>query len=290
MNLTLPNVDQNEIGSLYKNLLENPKVYTERPMVIWRSYFEDRILFPILHYVNIEHNKGRKKEDWEILGLKCLHLQYLKDKDLNDFFNHDRHKGYILYVDIPQDGFQNSEPFDFNSISLISDWLKKFTETAKVPVILHLPFIEHPEAFEDMDVNQYVYHPDYEEWKRGEINSNNPLVNLLIGFLDSSASILERDYRWYWYFHRSLHRKPGADHQDLHNGTGCDFPSCWMGGVNKLWRYIHLPMAQIPKNYTTPKDIRISDIPIDTFKSFFNKGISDDLIQAFRDYLMGNGL
>ena len=290
MNLTLPSVDQKEIGRFYKDLLEKPEVYAERPVVIWKSYFEDGILFPILHRVSLDHNKVRKREEREILSLKCLHLQLLKNKNVKDFFNPDSHKGCVLYVEIPEDSFQNPESFDFNSASLISDWLKKIMETAKVPVILHLPFIEHPEAFQGMDVNQYIYHPDFEEWKRREINSNNPLVNLLIGFLDSSASILERDYRWYWYFHRSPDRKPEADNQDLHNGTGCDFPSCWMEGVHKLRRFIHLPMAQIPKNYKPCKDIRISEIPIETFKSFFDKGISEDLIQVFRDYLMGNGL
>ena len=284
--MTLQSVDQKEIGRFYKDLLENPEAYAERPVVIWKSYFQDGILFPILHHINLEHYKERKRDDWKILGLKCLHLQSLNTKDLNDSFNPGRHKGCVAYVDIPDDKFQDPEPFDFNPLSLIFDWLKKITKTAKVPVILHLPFIEHPEAFQGMDVNQYIYHPDFEEWKRREINSNNPLVNLLIGFLDSSASILERDYRWYGYFHRSPDRKPESDNQDLQKGTGCDFPSCWMEGVHKLRRFIHLPMAQIPKNYKPRKDIRISEMSTEKFKSFFSDGISDDLIEKFRNYLI----
>ena len=288
--MTLPSVDQKEIGRLYKDLLEKREVYVERPMVIWKSYFQDGILFPILHRVNLEHNKDRKKEDRKILGLKCLHLEPQKDKEVIDIFNPSNHKGCVLYVDIPEDSFQNPEPLDADFSSLVFQWLKKITETAKVPVILHLPFIEYPEAFEGLDVTLYVYHPDFEEWKRTESKSKNPMVNRLIGFLDSAGSKQEKDYRWYWYFHRSPDRKPEADNQDLHTGTGCDFPSCWMNGVHKLWRYLYPPMAQIPKNLKPRKNIRISEIPLDTFKSFFNKGISDDLIQSFRDYLIGTGL
>ena len=61
MSPIIARVDQKEIGRFYKEMLENPEAYAERPVVIWKSYFQDGIMFPILHHVNLEHNQDRKK-------------------------------------------------------------------------------------------------------------------------------------------------------------------------------------------------------------------------------------
>ena len=45
-------------------------------------------------------------------------------------------------------------------------------------------------------------------------------------------------------------------------------------------------MAQRPKNYVPPKPVKISQIPVDMFKAFFKEGISEDVIEDFRNYLI----
>lgn len=59
-----------------------------------------------------------------------------------------------------------------------------------------------------------------------------------------------------------------------------------MEGIGNLRRHFILPITQIPKNYIPPKPTKISEIPVEDFKAFFNVGISGDVIEDFRNYLI----
>lgn len=283
---TLPRIDQNEIGKIYKKILETRELYVEKPIVIWRSYFKDGILYPKLQEIREAHNKNRKKEEKEYFRIIGLEVKAFKDKDFEVSLNPEKYKACVIYIDIPQEELQNPHPFDTDLGKFISEWLKKIRATLKVPMILHLPYIEHPDTLEGIEVRQYIFNPNYEEWKKSELNPNYVFDILLLGFLDSFKSHQEKDYSWYWYFHRSPDWKPEWYIQTLHEGTGCNFPSCWSDGLHNLRWNIYLPMAQIPKNYKPRKDILISEMSTEKFKSFFADGISYDLIEKFRNYLI----
>lgn len=285
MNNIFPVIDQKEIGRYYKNLLENPELNVDQPLVIWRAYFHDGILLRELHDVNSEYNEERNKDDKDFFRIKPIHLNSLNEVYLEDFINHDIHKAIICYVDLTEDELKNPEPLDPCKGPLIAGLLKKITKDMKLPLILHLPFIEHPKAFDWKGMRQYVYRPNYEEWKHTETRHGNPLINLLVDYIDRAKRREEKDYRWYWYFHRCPDWKPEFYFQTFHEGRGCDFPSCWMEGLHKLWRYIHLPMAQTPKNQKPKEDKKLSEIAVEKFKSFFEKGLSDDLVEEFGRWL-----
>ena len=271
-------IDQNEIGKIYKKLLETRELYVEKPIVIWSSYFKDGILYPKLEEINQAYNKDRKKEEKEYFRVKGLEVKALKDKNFEVSLNQEKHKACLFYIEIPEKELQNPQPFDADLGIFISEWLKKITATSKVPVILHLPYIEHADTFAGIETTQYVYNPDYEEWKKSEMENNNIFVNLLFGFLDTFKDIDDNDYSWNWYFHRNP--------TDGDEGVDCDFPCCWLDGLYNLRRYLYLPMAQISKNYKPREDILISEMSLEKFKSFFKDGISDDLIEKFRNYLI----
>lgn len=279
-NKNLQRVDQNEIGRIYSRMLENPELFMHRPIVVWRSYFKDGILFTKLQEINSDHNKNRNREEREYLRLKPLKLDSLNEIDPENTLTSSFHKGVVLYVEIPERGYHNPAALDSNFGSKISEMLRKIKEFYSVPIILHLPFIESPEILEGTESEQYIYHPDYEEWKRTETRYTNPLINLLIGFLDCFKNEDGIEYSWYWYYHKTAE----LTNESYSDASGCDFPTCWMEGIHKLWRFLHPPMAQIPKDYKPRKDILISQMPINKFQSFFNEGISKDLIEAFRNY------
>lgn len=282
----LPNIDQNHIIALYKERFDNPEIYAERPLIIWRSIINDDM--DLSHRIISECNKDKKKDDYRFLALRKLYIDHLKENGLgvSHTINPKIHKVCSVYFDLVDIDIETNHSISFETYSSLikKDWLKRLNEEIGAPIILHLPFMENPGAFED--ISQYIYKPDFDEWKEGLAEYQNPLLKHLIGFLESSESEEKRNYRWYWYFQRQMNGNSSSNLKSHLEGTGCDFPSCWMEGIGDLRKHFILPMAQIPKNYIPPKPTKISEIPMEDFKVFFKKGISEDVVEDFRNYLI----
>ena len=288
MEKPLPFTDQKHISELFKERFDNPESFTDKPLIIWRSNLYDGVHWSLSKIMSECYKEDKKEKDYHP-ALRKLHFNILKENGIGvRCINPQVNKICVVYVDI--EDIETNAPISFETYSslITIDWLKRLNKEFGVPIILHLPFIEHPEAFEG--VSQYIFKPDYNEWKEDNLRPNQDLFLHLIGFLESAKNKKERDYRWYWYFQRQLENENSSDSKFYFEKSGCDFPSCWMWGLYKLKRNFILPMAQIPKNYIPPKPTKISEIPTDEFKGFFNKGISDDLIEDFRNYLIDHNV
>lgn len=285
MEKPLPIINQNNIIPLYKERFDNPETYADKPLIIWRSILNDDVELS-MHEIISECNKGKKREDYNYMALRRLGVNRIKDTGFGiaHTIKPEIHKICVVYFDIANNETNGSVSFEEYSDWFTKDRLKKLNEEIGVPVILHLPFIEKPDSFSGY--SQYVFNPDFNEWKEELSKYDQPLLTHLIGFLESFESEEDRDYRWYWYFQRQRETDNSSDLKRSFKGNGCDFPSCWIEGIYKLRGRFILPMAQIPKNYIPPKPVKISEIPVEEFKTFFKEGISEDVIEEFRNYLI----
>ena len=283
----LTNIDQSHFIEIYKERFENQGSYADKPLIIWRSFLNDDVELNFDEIIS-ELTEGKKREDYNYPALRKLYIDHLKDNSLgvSHAINPHIHKICVVYFDISD--MEINHPISFEEFSnlITKDWLKRLNDEIRVPIILHLPFIEQPEAFKGYD--QYVFEPDFEEWKEELSEYKEPLIKHLIEFLESSTSEEERNYRWCWYFERQRDGKSSPDLKCHFEGNGCDFPSCWIDGIWNLRGHFNIPMAQIPKNYIPPKPVKISEIPVDEFKAFFNEGVSEDVVEDFRKYLIEN--
>lgn len=299
----ITNVNQHDIKAMLEERILNPKKYVDKPLLIWRGYIEDNIKREVFfdfepRIKELMHKQQQKflnsndddqihmgKDEVAIPRWITLKLDNLRD---NAFFLPDKgsnpYRVYCFFFELPEGNLPNPPLYKEYSDIINSNWLIREKECLNTPIVVYLPFVEEPEAFKGND--QYVFIPDFDEWKEENSKHDGFLINHLIGFLESSESEEERNYRWYWYFER---QKKGVNSSDLKShfeGSGCDFPSRWMDGIWNLRGHFILPMAQIPKNYIPPKPVKISEIPLDMFKAFFKEGISEDVVEDFRNYLI----
>lgn len=287
-------VNQHDVKIMLEERIKNPKKYVDKPLLIWRCNFDDDIQRNV--FFNFEpsiQSRIKQQLDNPQKGegtMAPIKWKFLKPDKLKDdrFFRPDKkldlNRVFCFILIIPFHKLSTPPTYDTYSDYINIDWLLKEQEELNAPVVVYLPFIEQPEAFKGYD--QCVFTPDFYEWKDPLSKIKNPLIKHLIDFLERYKNEEERDYRWYWYFQRQKNGGSSADLKCRFDGNGCDFPSCWIEGIGNLRRRFIPPMAQIPKNYIRPKAIEISEIPEVEFKAFFNEGISEDVIEEFRNYLI----
>lgn len=278
-------IDQHDVKIMLQDRILNPKDYIDKPILLWRGNFDDGILWGVSfrfdpHVRTLIKNGGDDVAcpKWVQLKLDSLNASgfSLPERDSNRTF-------YYIFS-LPDQNLATPPTYEEYSDFINTDWLIRVQERTKSPIVVFLPFIEQPDAFKGY--SQYVFTPDYNQWKETQAGCKRQLIKCLVGFLDSSVSEEERNYRWFQYFQR---QKAGMDGSDLNcqfRGSGCDFPSCWDDGIDSLIRRYHLPMSQIPKGYIPRKPVKVSEISASEFKAFFNKGISEDVIKDFRTYLV----
>ena len=297
-------VNQHDIKAMLEERILNPKKYADRPLLIWRCYFEDGIQDNVFFNIDPQirdrmHKQFRERkerykqppreEDVALTRKVFIELDNLNE---NRFFFSDKelnlNRVYCFILKFPDKDYINAISYEEYSGLINTDWLMKEQEWLNAPIVVYLPFIEQTKAFKGYD--QCVFIPDFDEWKEENSKYQNPLIKHLICFLETYKNEQERNYRWYWYFQRLQEEKNSSDLKSHFKGSGCDFPSCWMEGIGNLRRHYILPMAQIPKNYIPPKPIKISEIPVEDFKAFFKEGISEDVVEDFRNYLIENNV
>ena len=309
-------VNQHDIKSMLEERILHPRKYADKPLLIWRGYFEDNIQREVFSNIDPQieelmhkpkqHSLNSNDDDRIHMGkeevaiprwinLKLYNLRnnafFMPDKGSNPF------RVFCFFFGLSEEdivkpslineysGIINKPPLYKEYSGIINKkWLIREKDCLKAPLVVYLPFVEEPEAFKGYD--QYVFIPDFDEWKEENSKSQNLLIKHLIEFLESYESEEERNYRWYWYFQRQKNDESSSDLKSHFKGSGCDFPSCWRDGFFNLKRRFNIPMAQIPKNYIPPKPVKISEIPVDEFKAFFNVGISEDVVDDFRKYLI----
>ena len=299
----LRTVNELDIKTMLEERILHPKEYVDKPLLIWRGYFEDGIQDNVFVNIDPQIRDRMRKQFREFRERKERYKQPPREKyvaltrkvlieldNLNEnrFFFPDKeynlNRVYCFILKFPDKDYINAISYEEYSGLINTDWLMKEQEWLNDPIVVYLPFIEQPKAFKGYD--QCVFIPDFDEWKEENSKYQNPLLKHLIDFLESSESEEVRNYRWYWYFQRLQREECSTDLKSNFKGRGCDFPSCWIEGIWNLRRRFNIPMAQIPKNYIPPKPVKISEIPVDKFKAFFNVGISEDVVEDFRNYLI----
>ena len=293
-------VNQRDIKEMLEERILNPKKYLDKPMLIWRGYYEDGIQDDVFSNIDPQIRermrnlfRERKERDKQLPredDVALIRKVFLELDNFNEtsFFFPDKElnlkRVFCFILEFSDQIPLSLRLYEKFSVGINKDWIIKEQEWLNGPIVVYLPFLEEPEAFKGYD--QYVFTPDFEEWKEEFSEYKNPLINHLIRFLETYKSKEERDYRWFWYFQRLQKEECSTDLKSNFKGSGCDFPSCWIEGVWNVRDYFNIPMAQRPKNYVPPKPVKISEIPVDLFKSFFNEGISEDVVEDFRNYLI----
>lgn len=285
-------LNQHDVKIMLQDRILNPTKYLNKPLLLWRANFNDGILRQVFfnfdpHVAALFKHQSDKQQNgkeeaalprWVPVKLDSLNnnIFSLPVKDLN--------RVYCFILELSDINLISPPTYGEYSDFINSDWLIRIQEMVKAPIVVFLPFIEQPRAFKEYC--QYIFTPDFGEWKETLAASRRSLIRHLVGFLESSVSENERDYRWYWFFQKQKDGSGSSGSSSLSRKTGCDFPSCWDLGINNLIRRYTPPMAQIPKDYIPKKPVRISEIATSEFKNFFNKGISEDVIEDFRNYLI----
>lgn len=300
----LTKVNQHDIKAMLEERILNPKKYVDKPLLIWRGYFEDGIQEKVFFNIDpqirdrmhkqFRERKERQKQPPREDDVALTKKVFIELDNLNEnrFFFPDKglifNRVFCFILEFPDKDHIDAISYEEYSGLINTDWLMREQEVLNAPIVVYLPFLEEPEAFKGYD--QYVFIPDFDEWKEENSKYQNPLIGHLISFLESYENEEERNYRWYWYFQRLQKEECSTDLKSHFEGKGCDFPSCWRDGIWNLRSRFNIPMAQIPKNYIPPKPVKISEIPVDEFKTFFNKGISEDVVEDFRKYLIDHNV
>lgn len=244
-------ITQSGIRRLIVERLENPSEYTGRPVVIWRSAYNDGIQAFLVYNTCREYNVGRTEDEWK--WYKHLKVDVGKAPAVSNANPHQ--KVCMVEVAIP------TTPKQFPDI-LNDDWLKEIEQHTGMPIIVFMCCNEQADAFTIAE--QYLFTPSLHEWLEYWKCSQNSILHLVVDFLNTVKNSEATDYYWYWHFKRS----GKEDHR------GCDFPEVWFVAVENLRCILKLKRAE-----------NISDLSPEDFRSAFGKGISHDIVERFHNFV-----
>lgn len=202
-------INQHDLKIMLQERILSPKEYVDKPLLTWRANFNDGIITKQVflnfkpHLAALFKQLSEKKqgggEEVAVPSLLLVKLDKIDDKRF--FFpSADLNRVFCFMFELPNPISNTPPSYEEYSECINTDWLIKAQEWLKAPIVVFLPFLEQPKAFKDY--TQYVFTPDYNEWKETLVISKRQLIKHFAGFLDSSGSEKERNYRWYWYFER----------------------------------------------------------------------------------------
>lgn len=167
------------------------------------------------------------------------------------------------------------ERLEFVAVDTLADYEQTLTNFAGVPFVVYaaMPGPDESVLADFPNAEQYVFSPDYEEWSEWRA-SRYKNGRFLLDFINQGPAE-EITYRWYNYFNAGCARRLMVDGKKPEADTGCDFPSCWQLALSRL--HMARKMARVTHLYEIKDDI---------FKLVFPPGISRDLVDEFRAYLM----
>ena len=181
-------VNQHDLKAMLEERILNPKSYADKPLLIWRSYFEDGIQDNVFFNIDPQirdrmHKQFRERkerykqppreEDVALTRKVFIELDNLNE---NRFFFPDKglnlNKVFCFILEFPDHNQVNTISYEKYSNLINTDWLSRELKWLNAPIVVYLPFIEQPETFKGYD--QCVFTPDFDEWK--EENSKYPTL------------------------------------------------------------------------------------------------------------------
>ena len=153
----LTKVNQHDIKVLLEERILNPKKYADRPLLIWRGYFEDGIQEDVFFNIDPQirermHKQFRERkerykqppreEDVALTRKVFIELDNLNE---NRFFFPDKelnlNRVYCFILKFPDKDYINAISYEEYSGLINTDWLMKEQEWLNAPIVVFLPFI-----------------------------------------------------------------------------------------------------------------------------------------------------
>lgn len=264
-------IDQTQLKTLLRERVGNPTKFLNRPLVIWRSNWDDGIQERILQEVFSEINNldDTAKQKWYRHTLLGEEAQIKYDLTESTEFGYDDKMASVglLAVDplfLTLDYKEDPKNLK-NYCSLINNRKWKDIEVMdNVPVVVYMCHpdkeLEKPELYPTAE--QYVFEPDFDEWAHWAVQ-NEKCPKLLIDFIRGNGDKEGIRYRWYNFFNNQ-------DPEGKKHITGCEFP--------KKWHYVFREL----KDYPSIKEMTEDDLynVID-----LNGGMSKDVKEDLKQYI-----
>ena len=274
MPTNLNTINQADIAALLKERLEQPDLYVDRPLIIWRSDFGDGIQTSLLRYVLKEYNETKPLEDrkWyrQPIAGDISHVAHELTEGVISGEEVPKVSHLGLYVLSPMD-----HGMDKSSINGCIEALtaRRFNGQKMLPGIPLVAYMcNNRDRFETSDAypgaEQYVFEPDFEQWCQ-HIEKNGGSIKKVIDFIKGYESTEGISYCWYNYFNNT----------DAVHRAGCDFPECWYEAMKRLKFQLKIKRLK-----------RFFEIPEDDFKIAFPHGISKDIADKFYIYVKERNL
>ena len=285
--MNIKTIDQSGIKNLIAERIKNPEQYVNKPLIIWRSNFDDGIQARILEEAFDAWNEGKTTEErkWyrkTTLGLNTPQTYNLtEDTIIRDDVDGSRYGTY-------QFGLLVIDPlFVFGDYNLNPDSLKMYhsiinnrkwgdTEIlAGVPVVSFMLYtydwFQTPDAYPAAE--QYVFKPDFDEWADWFVH-NVGAPTWFIDFIRGNGSEEDIAYRWYNYF---VNKDNGINTKES-GDNGCCYP--------KKWKEILIRLELGLEEKGVEKLSELSDFTeIDVLA-----GISRDIKEEFKQYIKSHNL
>lgn len=276
-------IDQSGIKNLIAKRIKTPEQYVNKPLIIWRSNFDDGIQERILEEAFDEWNKEKTTEErkWfcrTLLGLDTPQTTYdLTNKeiirnDVDESLFGAYQIGLLVFdpIFVSMDYESNPESLKMYHAIINNRKWGDIEILAGVPVVSFMPYtydwFQTPDAYPTAE--QYVFKPDFKEWANWfEYTAGAP--EWFIQFIRGKGSEDDIAYRWYNYF---------VNKDNESGGNGCCFPENW----ERILIFLKLKLKKEGKKKIST--LRDSDIDI------CFSGISQDIKEEFTQFINSNNL
>lgn len=280
----LKNIDQQGVKSLLRERLEHPGLYADKPLIIWRANLRDGIMSGIIREVFREYNdsKPTDKQRWYV-QTSLGEGEFLNDDTTRSDFacEYCRHRGNKypigMYVIEPIYAMRDYESSPHNYANrekyhsaINTRRFEGIDLQAGVPVVVFMDYINDDDVDHEMpeyypDAEHYMFCPDYEQFENWAV-ANKALPRFVLDFIRGDGNIDGITYRWYNYYNNSYF---------CNTRKGCDSPGRWMIALDRL-------AGEMKESNMT----KLSEMDDLIFRKSFPKGISEDVIDEFRQYVL----
>lgn len=273
----LKTIDQTGIKALIKKRIEHPEKYIDKPLIIWRSLYNDGIMDRMLEEAFDEYNANMSKESrkWYRVSILPDDVQISYDYTTPEIIRTDvegdaygKYNFGMLVID-PIFAFMRpkDDTLDIHYSAISSRKVGDIKLLPNVPVVAFMCYnndeLENPEQYSDAE--QYLFQPDFDEWAEWALKTGG-FPHQFIDFIRGDGEKEGIIYRWYNYFNTT------------HEGfrAGCQYPEYW----NEIRIELILEMKK-------GKIDSIAGLSEEQFKEACEctSNISDDVKDAFCKYI-----
>lgn len=200
----LKTIDQQGIKSLLRERLEHPELYTNKPLIVWRSEINDGIQTRILHHAVEDYNNGRDAESVKWYHMACADFGEYDITNNSRINPNNGRKGGELEHSVYKIGllafhtmpWWSKEKFDkFRTLINTRKW-GDIEMLPDVPIVAYLHGEKYGTPEDYPTAEQYMFEPDFEEWAEWTL-ADKPLSAPIVDFIRGDGDKDGVTYRWY---------------------------------------------------------------------------------------------